>query len=85
MLRHCFRPREIFTGTARDLADYLENVDISTPDSLTIHRVGVVHPLDESRVISCSKGAFFQRVRETQEQRKEPGTPIDLRPTEDRV
>lgn len=59
-----FRPREIFTGTARDLADYLENVDISTPDTLTIHRVAVVHPLDESQVISCTKREFFQRVRE---------------------
>ncbi len=65
ILAPAFRSREVFTGTARDLADYLENVDIATPDSLTIHRVAVVHPLDESRVITCTKGEFFERIRET--------------------
>ncbi len=57
-----FRPREIFTGTARDLADYLENVDISTPDGLTIHRVAVVHPLDPEQVFTCTKRELFLAI-----------------------
>ena len=57
----------------RKLIDYLENVDISTPDALTIHRVAVVHPLDESRVTTCTKGEFFRRVREVQGQESQSG------------
>ncbi len=65
ILGPAFRNREIFTGTARDLAEHLENVDISTPDALTTHRVAVVHPLDESQVITCRKGEFAQAIRRT--------------------
>lgn len=57
-----FRQRELFRGTTRDLADYLENFDISGGNRMMIHRVGVVRPLDENEVISVSKTDFFERV-----------------------
>lgn len=55
--------REIFSGTTRDLADYLDNFDLSRRQDLTIHRVAVVRPLDEENVLTLSKAAFFERVR----------------------
>lgn len=57
-----FKPRELFKGTVRDLADYLENFDITAGAKLMIHRVGVVRPLDEREVVSVSKAEFFAQL-----------------------
>ena len=57
-----FKPRELFNGTIRDLADYIENVDISGKH-LTIHRIAVVRPLDEQEVITLSRDEFFARIK----------------------
>lgn len=54
--------RELFNGSTRDLADYLEDSDVSDGDALTIHRVAVVRPLDPDGVVSLTKAEFFQRV-----------------------
>lgn len=58
-----FKPRELFKGTTRELADHLENADISSGTALTIHRVGVVRPLDEAETVSLSKAEFFTSLR----------------------
>ena len=58
-----FRVRELFNGTARDLADYLENFDVSPAGTLTIHRVAVVRPLDESQCITLTKEQLFMQVK----------------------
>lgn len=58
-----FKPRELFKGTTRDLADYLENTDISAGAELMIHRVGVVRPLDESETVSLRKDEFLARIQ----------------------
>lgn len=62
-----FKVRELFNGTTRDLADYLENFDLSRSGTLVIHRVAVVHPLDEGQVVSVTKEELFRRVAATAE------------------
>lgn len=57
-----FKMRELFNGTARDLADYLENFDVSRAGTLTIHRVAVVRPLDESQCISLTKEELLRQI-----------------------
>jgi hypothetical protein len=57
-----FRPRELFNGTVRQLADHVWNTDVSDDDALTIHRVAVVRPLPESEVLTFSKGELYQRL-----------------------
>jgi hypothetical protein len=57
-----FRPRELFHGTTRDLADYLHASDISDKGTLTIHRVAVLRPLDEDEVVTIGRDEFFDRV-----------------------
>ncbi len=61
------RPRELFHGTTRDLADYLHASDISGADKLTIHRVAVLRPLDEAEVVTIGKADFFRRVTRASE------------------
>jgi hypothetical protein len=63
VLSSAFKVRELFNGTVRDLADYLENFDISSGQRLMIHRVAVLRPLDEDEVVSLSKEAFFELVK----------------------
>lgn len=65
---------ELFNGSTRDLADYLEDSDVSSGDALTIHRVAVVRPLDPDGVVSLTKAEFFERVR------GEPPGPPGVRP-----
>lgn len=56
------RPREVFHGTTRDLADYLHQSDISDGAALTIHRVAVLRPLNEDEVVTIGKDEFFDRI-----------------------
>jgi len=63
ILASTFRMRELFQGSVRDLADYLENFDVSKGDRLTIHRVAVLRPLYREMVISLSKDEFFETVK----------------------
>jgi hypothetical protein len=63
-LPSAFKLRELFSGTVRDLADYLENFDISGGQRLMIHRVAVLRPLDETEVVSLTKEAFVKKVSE---------------------
>ncbi len=62
MLASTFRPRELFKGTTRDLADYLENTDTSSGTKMMIHRVGVVRPLDEREAVSLTKAEFVATI-----------------------
>jgi hypothetical protein len=64
VLSSAFKIRELFSGTTRDLADHLENFDISGSQHLMIHRVAVLRPLDETEVISLTKSAFLEWVEE---------------------
>ncbi len=64
LLPSMFKVRELFNGTTRDLADHLENFDISGGDKLMIHRVAVLRPLDETEVVSLSKETFFETVKD---------------------
>lgn len=57
-----FKPRELFKGTTRDLADYLENSDTSSGTKMMIHRVGVVRPLDEQETVSLTKAEFVATI-----------------------
>ena len=63
VLTSAFKIRELFNGTVRDLADYLENFDISGGPHLMIHRVAVLRPLDAHEVLTLSKEAFVEAVR----------------------
>lgn len=58
-----FKPRELFRGTTRDLADHLENRDVSSGANLMIHRVGVVRPLDPSETLSLRKDEFMAAIQ----------------------
>jgi len=62
ILSSAFKIRELFNGTTRDLADHLENTDISGAKQLMIHRVAVLRPLDETEVVSLTKEAFLERT-----------------------
>lgn len=57
-----FRPRELFNGTVRQLADRLWTTDISDDYELSIHRVAVVKPLDEREVLTFSKRELLERL-----------------------
>ena len=63
MFASLFKVRELFNGSTRDLADYLENFDLSRNGALMIHRVATVRPLDERQCISMTREELFQRVR----------------------
>lgn len=56
------KPRELFHGTTRDLADFLGDADISEGAALTIHRVAVLRPLDRERVVTLTKAEFLRQV-----------------------
>jgi hypothetical protein len=64
-LSTAFKLRELFNGTTRDLADYLHDADVSGGDTVTIHRVAVVRPLDRTEVVTLSKSEFFERLGAT--------------------
>lgn len=63
MFTSLFKVRELFNGTTRDLADYLENFDLSRKGAMMIHRVAVVRPLDEDQCVSLTKERLFEIVR----------------------
>lgn len=81
-----FKPRELFKGTTRDLADYLENADTSSGTKMMIHRVGVVRPLDEQETVSLTKAEFVATISKPEgdvkdgtgdsEQREESGRAV---------
>lgn len=64
-LSSAFKVRELFNGTVRDLADHLENFDLSGGSRLIIHRVAVLRPLDENEVVTVSKDDFFGLIATT--------------------
>ncbi len=70
-----FRPRELFRGTVRNLADHVENTDLSKGEDLRIHRIAVVRPLPKDEVLTVTKDDFFRVIAE--------GEPSDETPFSD--
>lgn len=63
MFTSLFKVRELFNGSTRDLADYLENFDLSRRGTMMIHRVATVRPLDQQQCVSMTREELFQQVR----------------------